>query len=603
MRCVFLIFLFSSCTIAQYNYEASTEQSYENQEMFFKSNFLNTFGLYTFKNLSTGLINEPFLNQYLNPASLPQLKDKSYIIYMDFRGDRTESSDDNRVIPLYGEIIRSSSYYPPYYYQYTDNYKTPEPILSFGIISSPFVSLKDKFFIGGTYQVINKNGPYYYSPYSIYYPNPSVDPFGNYKTGAESFSMYDSYYGINELTTEAQLYSLFSSYELSDKLSAGIFFNGVVYSKSGKNVSNYNNEYGIGSTSITKNSNSLEKNQDYHHNDIALGTMYKAAERLSIGMKIGYLSGKSEQSFESVNKNFYKNNTINSGTEWSYNDYKSIQSQSWIHDGSSQYISLNFLQQLENDNFLRGYYRFTYTNEEIKNKSYIYDSSYYNSRYEYTYGSQTEWYLYEGNSLLNDLRRGTGTLKSFNHELMFNVNWKISAKATIIAGIYYGNKKSETNTTEPVNVDRISNSTSSNRVNPTPVTKNITQIEDKVLNWTYRIKEWSFQIPIILQLDFEKEWGLLIGINRNLSGYNKENITIANFNRKYRNEDGVIKDEKKFSEKYVEPLQKYSDNKFDFIFGGNLCIAQTVKLNLMLDPELEPDIRIAQWWLALTITL
>ena len=75
---------------AQYWGERTTEQSFEQSELYFTSHFLNTFGIYRYKDVAPGLINDPFLNLYINPANIPSFDEKEMMIYLDFRGDRTE---------------------------------------------------------------------------------------------------------------------------------------------------------------------------------------------------------------------------------------------------------------------------------------------------------------------------------------------------------------------------------------------------------------------------------------------------------------------------------------------------------------------------------
>ncbi|MCH7487331.1 MAG: hypothetical protein IIC04_10130, partial [Proteobacteria bacterium] len=76
---------------AQYYGERVTEKSFERSNVYFKSNFLNTFGLFRFKNVAPGLIEDPFLDLHLNPANLPEFQNKTALIYLDFRGDRSET--------------------------------------------------------------------------------------------------------------------------------------------------------------------------------------------------------------------------------------------------------------------------------------------------------------------------------------------------------------------------------------------------------------------------------------------------------------------------------------------------------------------------------
>ena len=79
---VLLLLLFIPMTLsAQYYGERVTEKSFEQSNVFFKSNYLNTFGLFRFHNVAPGLIEDPFLDLHVNPANLPNFQDKSTLIY------------------------------------------------------------------------------------------------------------------------------------------------------------------------------------------------------------------------------------------------------------------------------------------------------------------------------------------------------------------------------------------------------------------------------------------------------------------------------------------------------------------------------------------
>jgi hypothetical protein len=47
-----LIFLLPSFLLAQYRGERTTEQSFEQSELYFASHFLNTFGIYRYKDIA-----------------------------------------------------------------------------------------------------------------------------------------------------------------------------------------------------------------------------------------------------------------------------------------------------------------------------------------------------------------------------------------------------------------------------------------------------------------------------------------------------------------------------------------------------------------------
>ena len=148
-----ILFLASQISFAQYYSERTTEHNFEFSDMFYKSHFLNPYGMKNIKQLSVGLIDDPFLNVYLNPAIMPKIENGSTKIYLDFRGDRTEEPITiNYAVPYYYDYAYSSIRMPYPDYRYISSARSePEPIVSFGVITYPIESLNKKFYIGGTF--------------------------------------------------------------------------------------------------------------------------------------------------------------------------------------------------------------------------------------------------------------------------------------------------------------------------------------------------------------------------------------------------------------------------------------------------------------------
>ena len=157
-KCILVLSIFftSSSLFTQYWGERVTEQSFEQSDLYFTSYYLNTFGLYRFRDVSVGLVEDPFLDLYLNPAKLPLLT-KGNLLHLDFRGDRTSApiSDDYSIYPLLGQ----SNFFAPIYIDprwYNSSRRDPEPVFSLGFLSYLRDSKSQKVLLGGTYQLIYK---------------------------------------------------------------------------------------------------------------------------------------------------------------------------------------------------------------------------------------------------------------------------------------------------------------------------------------------------------------------------------------------------------------------------------------------------------------
>lgn len=594
--------LFSTiCIYPQYYGERSTEQNFEQSELYFKSHYLNTFGLFNFKKISSGFFDDPFLNLYLNPASIPNLGDDEILFYVDFRGDRTE-------VPILGNYVVPLYYTFDVYYPIIDrrwfsiSRSEPEPIFSLGVLNYPLKDLTENFFIGGTYQLINRQEKFYSVPYGIYYPNYYYDAFGIKSQGLAEVPIQDRYSGKDELSTVGHLFSAYAGYKLNDDLNVGLSLNGVIHSREGGYGNNNQSEYSQLSDYIYSGYYGQERDQDYHHIDLSAGAMYKPTERFSVGLKVGFLSGKAEQNYSSTNKYFYQYKVPNVTTEWSYNinDYQN--SQKWNHDGNSKYISLNFTRHVDNQKEFSGYYRYTNSDIDLNNSTSILDTSFYTSRYYNSY--DTAYYSYSGRSYTSDYRTGTGKRKVNMHEALLNFFWKLTDKASLRAGIYYNSTNSKVNSTEPVIALRKSSYNY--------VYKNSSQggynelFEDKILKWEYEGQNWSLQIPIVFNFILNDKFEVILGLNRILNGWKIEDRTTAYFTKRERNENGQITIENNFGERYTQPTEKITEDFTKLMAGLNISITKSFKINLLVDPEFNNPttfLRLAQWWLGFTAKL
>ena len=62
----FILLILVPAVKAQYYGERTTDQNFEESSLYFQSHYLNPFGIESFKSVSPGLIDNPFLNLY-NP--------------------------------------------------------------------------------------------------------------------------------------------------------------------------------------------------------------------------------------------------------------------------------------------------------------------------------------------------------------------------------------------------------------------------------------------------------------------------------------------------------------------------------------------------------
>ncbi|MGD9899889.1 MAG: hypothetical protein AB7T22_12260 [Calditrichaceae bacterium] len=601
MKKTILFLLFPAVLLAQYWGERANEKSFEQSSLYFNSNYLNTFGIYQFRDVTVSLIDDPFLNLHLNPALFESDSVSNTMMYMDFRGDR--------------EVIEATQYYPyPMYYEdyyyrnyiidprwYTTTRSEPEPVFSFGIITFP---VGKNLYFGGSYQLIYKKEPYYQVPTWIYNTRYGYDAFGEKIDTGTDVPVIDRYAGEDEMLTTAHLLSGSLGYRLSDALRLGVSVNAVSHDRNGDylNINSY--EYTSSGGSDWFNSYSTGRDQEYRHLDFSGGLVYQVAPAVNIGIKVGILDGNVKQSLNrSDSSHYYYDNTDENRTDFSNSFSRGITSQSWEHDGQSKYGNISLNYEMTPGNHLKIYYQYENKDIDLTNRSVINDTSFYNSSYSWDTTRVTNIYW----SSLKDIRNATGKNDITTNRGMFSFSLKASTKSTVSFGFYFSKTESRTNTVEPVSVSRDSESkyyyTYHELFTPDTSLYNYNVQEDKRLTWNYESNLKSLQIPVILNYMIAENWNLMLGVNRILNSWEIKEETIAYYNLRKKNENGILEEESDFIERYREPTKTYTENETDFMAGLNVKVSPRFTINILVDPESKPDWRIAQWWLSFSAKL
>ncbi|MFZ1290916.1 MAG: hypothetical protein WAR79_12545 [Melioribacteraceae bacterium] len=593
---ILLFVLLTNLSIAQYYQERTTEHNFESSSLFFSSHFLNPYGMKDIKQLSVGLIDDPFLNAYLNPAILPKIENGSTKIYLDFRGDRTEETIvSSCAVPIYydaASYIRAP--YPDYRYISTTR-SEPEPIVSLGIITYPIESLKNKFYVGGTFQYIKSKDDFYSTQFNIYTNNYYYDSFGaSVRNSAESVPVIDRYSGSDEMIFTGKLLTLFSGLNLLENLNVGLFFNTIGYERNGSYLYDYKDDYGNLDNNISESKDLKSREQNYSHNDLALGLQY-SFDDFSVGIKGGYLDGDVDQLHNSESKYIYQYQTPNVTENWSYNYSIYSSTQNWNQEGDTKYFSLNFSKNFEKHK-VKGYYKYSKSNVNSNTTSAIFDTSNYASRWVSNYNSVQEIYLYNSNSFTKDDRTGESVRENFTHEFMASVDWSLTENITLLSGIYFNDSKSLITTTENAISDRASFYSSQYPNNN--YQNNYEENADKQLRWNYDNKYFTFQIPIIFDFKFSEKFGLMLGLTRVFKDWDITSVTDVYFTAREVNDNGTIKNAQNFIERYTSPKDTYTEDFTNIFTKFNVAISKQLKVGLLVDPEFDHTFRIAQWWLS-----
>jgi hypothetical protein len=591
-----LILLFGfSFLHSQYWGERVTEKSFEESDLYFNSYYLDTYGINRFREVAVGLVNDPFLNLYLNPAMLPDLEQRN-LIHLDFRGDRRQAPvvRDYWISPW----LDYTSYYRPYidprWYQSTR--REPEPVFSLGILTYPFGGSLRNVFVGGTYQFIHKQEKFYSMPSWIYMSRLGYDSFGAAVNEDSYYPIKDRYAGKDEMLIDGHLLSTFIGSKINPKLSIGLSLSGVIHKRDGGYLDSRSDEFGQTNYYDWTNYNELGRSQDYHHIDVAAGSDYRISSTLRGGVKIGYLKGKVDQTYFSDYLYTYNyddpQNPLHQSESYSF----SQTNQKWNHNGHNWYAGMDLSKKLRDGNTIKFYYRYISSDVDLDNHSVIMDTSYYD--YQWTY--DTTYYAYHHHSSLSDNRNGNGTREVGRHQAMVSLHSRLSEKTMLSVGFYYSREISTIQSREPVKADRISES---QHWGSYQSSWSYALYEDKILKWHYKSTEWTINIPLFFDFRFGSAWSLGLGLNKILRSWDISEETIAYFNYRHRMENGDNLMETNFGERYREPDQKLSEDFTDVIARTTVNISQRFAVNLVIDPEFESSLRIAQWWLGFQTSL
>jgi len=494
-------------------------------------------------------------------------------------------------------------YWRPDVRWYSVTRREPEPIFSLGLLAYPFRDRLEKLFVGGTYQTIYKEEPYYTVPVWIYDSRMGYDPFNEKDEGpVEDIPIEVRYYGEDVLSTQAHLFSAFTGYPVSDRVDFGLSINTVCHSRDGSYVNSRADEYGNTNNRDYRYYDERGRDQDYHHFDISGGLRYAVTEDFTAGLKIGRLSGEADQEHHDIDSSRYEYGDSLQESYWSHYYSYSRTNQEWNRDGRTWYTRLSFDHQLERNKRVSGYYRYSKSDADLDNTSMIADTSYSRSWSYYSYYNRE--YRYQRESSASDVRTGTGRREEQKHQGMINLKWKVTRKSRVSLGFFFSHNETDLSSTEPAIVDRWS------EYNSTTIDTTIRythryhrEFEDKRLEWQYRSKYWSVQIPVFLRHRFNQNFSLLLGVNRILKSWDISEQTKVYFARREKTDRGETKVETNFAEWYLPADKKYTEDYTAVSASFEVAVSPQFQIRLMLDPETEDDFKINQWWLSFQLKM
>jgi hypothetical protein len=209
------------------------------------------------------------------------------------------------------------------------------------------------------------------------------------------------------------------------------------------------------------------------------------------------------------------------------------------------YSGLQWNKMLKQDLHLRLMYNFSRLTQDLGLGSSIESES------ENEYYSESSDYLYEsgGYSNMFDDRSGHGDRTISNHTIQSALNWQVVNEHT---HEYY----------------------------------RLTE-EDKTINWEFRSRLRSLQIPVMYQYDINPRFDLLVGINRTMNFWKIENTTLVLYDYRRRVENDEILIETMTGERISEPDERISATNTNFLVGITFSPVSDISVQFLASPGIE----------------
>lgn len=577
---IFSLFAFNT-SLGQYFGEQVMEKSFEQTDFFFTSYRLTPFGMGTFRNSVSGLLDDPLLNLDLNPAYLYRDSAQSSYVYLDFRSAK-EIRDSRNIYypyPIFAVHSIDAARFVPFPRFYVNTRRELEPVVSAAYLLRPAEGVFSHMSLGVTYQLVSQDEKYYPIPQDIYKSVLGADYMGVRSAAAENIPIVDKLSGTDNIHQEGHFVSLFAGYEIDPALQVGAKLGRVSFDRDGsygsQNVWEY--YYSTAGTSLWRNKEA--RSQSYGHWELTGGVNYTFAQKHSIGLSGGHLWGVADQLLTRDDSSYYAYGPIGSVTEnWSVYSSSGVQRQTWNHDGKASLLGVDLRAEVSSVQLLQFHYQYARQNTDIRLDGTIVDTSYGMSRYRW----DTTGYKYASDYGLFDRRTGTGTAVGTLHRAIGSLQWSVNSNVKLSLGLQYESRIVETNTGEVVLAGRHSRQSSTGGY---PYDYFDSTAESKILEWAFRTKLTRFTIPVFFTIRKSEKVELIFGLNRSASSRSVDDVTLAIFNYRARlNQNGTARKEN-FGERYTQPRERVSDVRTTLLAGLTVAPSDAFNIRFLVVPN------------------
>jgi hypothetical protein len=588
--------------LAQYWGERVLEKGFEHTDFFFTPTSMMPYGIGSFKSSTAGLVDDPFQEMIVNPSRLHLDSTRNAWLYTDFRGAKEMKDQETYVYPAYlnaaydSRIATDVYIYPR---MYLETRRELEPVFSGGGIVRPLPNLAPSLFVGATYQYILQDSKYYSVPQNIYKTAAGYDYNGRAVAASDAMPIVDKYSGKDDMHQIGHFGTLFFRYSPAEGLDLGGRLNRMTFHRDGSYGSANYWDYASSSTSLW--SNMEGRSQSYSSWDLGGGITYHAGDQVQLGVTAGHLWGSAVQALRTLDTSYYDYASTSSN---GYYNRSSNGQYEWDHQGKTNYYGADCMIHPSPGVDINFFYRRQKATVDIALTSGVLDTSF--STYKYSYDTVT--YNGMSRSFLSDIRGGGGSQTISTDRLMAGIRWQIDERISLAVGAQLEWYSMDIATSESVQLQerylyssRYTNSSNSDydwRSN---------RDESKRLLWTFTSKRTSLQIPVILTIQASKVLQVLVGLNRDMTSWTIDDVTLALFDYRVTDQNGTTERKERFGERYTLPTERVSDIRTTFLAGVSVAPSEKLNLRLLMVPNFREgyegqELSQLQLWLGITVT-
>lgn len=529
---------------AQYINQSVLQKDFEGADFFFRSTYLNPYGLDGFGPVAAGVIRDPLLDLQLSPSLARADSARGTTLYVDFRSSRQEARQDQYYYPTrdFAVADQALTIYPGYY---RPSIRRPEPVLGLGLFTRPAATLPN-LTIGATYRLISNDQAYYDIPDGQYrgldFAAEAVD---------SGVPVVDVYSGSDQMRATGHFGSFFASYALNPTWRVGARADFTSFNRDGEFGTVFNP--GVASTSSGRQSSSQfeARTQSYRHTDLSVGVDGALSPTMRVGATLGYLSGTAEQLQDGASLYDYAYGSTNPVEDGSFYTSGSMRLAEIDREGGSRYAGLFMRRSLSRGRTLTASWRGDWQSLDLTGSSMLADSSRSESHYS---GNGYENHHLSAYSR-SDVREGSGAVDGVNHRLAVGLDWRLNNSTTLILGAVATHLREETKTFESVETgyDSAWDSRWSDGNNGNENVHDESFYEEKDLNWTLDNRRTAIQIPILVSHTFSEHFEFQAGITRRMEDIKVKDEVLADVAHRHSMINGRETNASNLRERYRQP--------------------------------------------------